>query len=404
MIFPHTIAVQDKESGLRNWEKQFLENGRHVHEGIWRRTQSEKNKTLSGWKSDKDARWRVVHFVDEYDAQINNKSVSLVLRSCYLKINHALPEKEASELLKRYMSELDAAEIICKDEKGITTCNIGGLNLSIRFVDGEKSEKVYGIKLPSEYKIIDVEVSSQQPLVTEPRKMFPWEIIKKGFREVGTRGKPKYYRDIKNITQYLPAQIELGCGPSTEVGIPPLSYLHNVYQTTGANGKYIFGDNDDLFLSLIKNPEGFYNQATKIMSSSWTSRTTTPFYQWLKRAHASTLVVGPIITNNYDGLTSILGIQEKYIRKFDDDNLIPQVDFHPLAKSLLVVGVHADRRCVQRAARSRGLKVIFVDPENYIDDDGAFFEYPIEAPTDEDIVLRMTASDFGRKMLEEGYY
>ena len=48
--------------------------------------------------------------------------------------------------------------------------------------------------------------------------------------------------------------------------------------------------------------------------------------------------------------------------------------------SLLVIGVHADRRLVQLRARRRGLRILFIDPEAYVAPDGHPIPYPVEAP------------------------
>jgi hypothetical protein len=44
-------------------------------------------------------------------------------------------------------------------------------------------------------------------------------------------------------------------------------------------------------------------------------------------------------------------------------------------------------------ARARGLRVIFVDPEQYVSPDGRLIHYPVEAPQDEDLFVRATAQD-----------
>jgi hypothetical protein len=118
----------------------------------------------------------------------------------------------------------------------------------------------------------------------------------------------------------------------------------------------------------------------------------TSFLLGLKKLHDEGLIVGDIITNNYDGLAARVGLKEKYVRRFDDNHIFPRINFHPKARSLLVVGCHADRRHIQAAARTKGLKVIYIDPEGFYEDDG-FTEYPIEGPQSCDMLYRRTAAE-----------
>ena len=71
---------------------------------------------------------------------------------------------------------------------------------------------------------------------------------------------------------------------------------------------------------------------------------------------------------------------------------MPELQFDPKAKSLMVIGCHADRRGIERRARERGLKIIYVDPEGWWVD-GKFFNYPLESPQSTDIVFKKTAHE-----------
>ena len=101
-------------------------------------------------------------------------------------------------------------------------------------------------------------------------------------------------------------------------------------------------------------------------------------------------LIGRVMTNNFDGLAHRVGLNEHFLRRYDDT--IPEVEFFAEAKSLLVIGNHADRRRVQARARERGLKVIYLDPEGYWLGD-RFIDYPLEGPRDGDVVCRKGASD-----------
>jgi len=168
--------------------------------------------------------------------------------------------------------------------------------------------------------------------------------------------------------------------------------LYNVSEPI--KGTFIFGPDKDKFLKdIVTNPANFYRRSAVLYSSALIAEPT-PFYKLLQELHSEKVVVGDVITNNFDGLCSLVNLKERYIRRFDEPQLFPEIDFHPNARSLLVVGAHADRRKVEKQARERGLKVIYVDPEGYRDGNGRLIPYPLESSQDEDILIRITAQQF----------
>jgi hypothetical protein len=44
-------------------------------------------------------------------------------------------------------------------------------------------------------------------------------------------------------------------------------------------------------------------------------------------------------------------------------------------------------------ARQLGLRVIYIDPERYVAPDGSIISYPVEAPQNGDLFVRMTAGE-----------
>ena len=96
-----------------------------------------------------------------------------------------------------------------------------------------------------------------------------------------------------------------------------------------------------------------------------------------------------------------MGLPEKSLRQYDREAYFPiyrggenrGVPFDPRARSLMVIGVHADRRMAQRYARRLGLQIIYVDPERYVAPDGSEIPYPVESPQDGDLFVRLTAGE-----------
>jgi hypothetical protein len=224
------------------------------------------------------------------------------------------------------------------------------------------------------------------------------------FYEVGLRpmlsgGRPTYV-EPEEIIECLPAQVELGCGPSTEAGVPHLSTLHSIYGVSKPDSSFVFRAEDDTLLNVFSDPEGAYRRMTDIYRACVIAEPTF-FYRALKDLWDRGYFVGPVITNNFDCLCADLGLPEMSLRRYDTEAYFPlyrdqqqrEIEFAPAAKSLLVIGVHADRRLAQLRARQRGLRIIYIDPERYRLPDGRTIQYPVEAPQDSDLFIRMTAGE-----------
>jgi hypothetical protein len=212
-----------------------------------------------------------------------------------------------------------------------------------------------------------------------------------GLRKKLAREEPKYV-GAAALAAHLPAQVELGCGPSIEAGIPHLSTLHRIYGVSRANYGFIFRAADDDLLTLFRDPEAKFKEMTDIYRACLVA-TPTPFYRQLQDLHRRGLLVGPVITNNFDCQCADLGLPEMSLRRYDWGPYYPEVQHDPRARSLLVIGVHADRRLVQMRARERGLRVLFIDPEAYVAPDGSAIAYPVEAPQGDDLFVRATAHE-----------
>jgi hypothetical protein len=226
----------------------------------------------------------------------------------------------------------------------------------------------------------------------------PWRVFHEvGLRKVLPRGEPQLI-EPERIAEFLPAQLELGCGPSIEAGIPHLSNLHRIYGVSLPNYGFIYRAAQDGILELLSAPESKYREMTDIYRACLVAGST-DFYRAIGTLRERGLLVGPVITNNFDCQCADLGFPEISLRNYDWEPYYPQIQYDPRARSLLVVGVHADRRLVQMRARDRGLQVIFVDPEAYVAPDGSRIHYPVEAPQDEDLFVRSTASDALSRLL-----
>jgi hypothetical protein len=196
------------------------------------------------------------------------------------------------------------------------------------------------------------------------------------------------------VLPFLPAQVEIGCGPSYEAGVPALDFLHDIYCVTNRLSKqFVFGVRQDRLLELLCADARAGLEVFSTMFRKCFLAKPTRFHSTLEEFARSGYVVGDIITNNFDGLVARSGLTEKFVRRYEETHIIPDIEFHPRAKSLIVVGSHADRRRIQAAARDVGLKVIYIDPEGYQRADGRFDPYPLESPQSEDILIPLGATE-----------
>lgn len=378
------------DSDRSGWHRRWTES-------IWRRHQHPSNRVLSGWLSEGDQRRRLIHFYDEYGVE----SGGFVLRHAYLWLNVTLPAPDVEEYESAILEGIrqggwNPAGGDAESRQWRRGDLLARLNLRRLHPEDERRGYVFA----SGYRNLEVAVWTADYKLPDRIAERPWRWFHEvGLRTMLTRGRPQMI-EPEEVAAYLPAQVELGCGPSTEAGVPHLSTLHRIYGVSGRDFSFVFRARDDAVLELFADPEPKYRKMAEIYRSCMMAQST-PFYASLRDLWTRGFVVGPIITNNFDCLCADLGLEETSLRRYDTEPYYPMayrgefptVEWDPRARSLLVIGVHADRRLAQIRAREQGLKVIYIDPERYVAPDGRFIDYPVEAPQDNDLFVRSTAGE-----------
>lgn len=363
---PNLQYYQDRFTPTGNWDRSIREN-------VWRRHQDESNKELSGWEPGSHRR-RLMHFRDRYGMVGND----FCLLEAYIFLHVKAPRNEVLEYQGRIRDYWK-----------------GNSDLKLKFVrqDVHPADTEAGRHTPSDYCNLDVWVSN----VEQPASVIdkPWRILKTGIRKRVPKGNPTLITQV-DLKNFFPAQVELGCGPSIEAGIPPLNFFHKLF-SLHKDGRFVLDALEDTFLDYFRDPEAWYEKAV-VMHRQCLAATPTSFYHTLKSLHDAGHLVGPVFNNNFDGLPISVGMKEYPLRQHDETGFYPAYPFDPEAKSLLVVGSHADRRQCQEHARARGMKIVFIDPEGYEQDD-KFVSYPIESPQDGDFLLRCKASELDYKSI-----
>lgn len=398
MFLPYPVVDQLTDAQVQDWKRHFDSEGHHerhryVEEGIWRRTQEAANAELSGWQPGQDARRRVVHYRYHYGLDWTFPVPRLVMTDLYLFHSVSAPESEIDDWTTAIGGWLEAGHWRPKNGGAWTK---GDLRVTVeRYAEHPQDERA-GRDTPPGYASVDVVFTSDGFEVPRPVRNLPWDVLAGGIRIKETRGEPDYADDLAGLLDYLPFQVEAGCGTSIEAGIPPLHYLHQVYRVTERKDntltqahKFVMSPAaDTLVAEMLMDATGKAAELTEMFRACFTAQPTAA-HQALKALADAGHMVGPVITHNFDVLSARAGLPEVFVRRYDQK--IPPVPLLPEAKALLVIGLHADRREVQRRAREAGMKIFFVDPEGLMED-GKFKAYPLEGARAGDVVVRAEAT------------
>ena len=385
---PYILDQELNIDELKIWRTVFrpskgTKHDKTVEESLWRRTQSEANKHQSGWQSDADKNRKIVYYRHEYDL-IGNK---LALIDTYIYFAITMEESKYNGYAKMIRHNL---QTYWTPESKDTFSN-GDLIAKFVTYDNPKDRKDEEIDFPKGYHTLELKVYFGKRDDTVTQQMI-WRIFKAGMRKALSRQNPQYIKDVKEITDLFPAQLALGCGPSSEAGVLPLHTMHEIYSINEPFSKRFIMDADqDTFINnLTSNPEKAL-QTTGDYYARIIKAKPTEFYNILQDFYDKGILVGPIITNNFDGIHLRFGIPEIFVRTYDEVVVLPNLQFHQDAKTLMVIGCHADRRSIEQRARERGLNIVYVDPEGWWIDEG-FKPYPLESPQSEDFIIKLPAT------------
>lgn len=370
------------QSQAEIFDKYFLEDGKFCFEGCWLRNQRPENAKKSGYIDETTARRRYVHFYDTYVDEIKNGEHYLALADYYLYVTNTLPVEEIVDYENKIKKAIQIAKFEKIDDELYTRENTE--IIIKKYKNHPRNTEIF----PKNYESLDIVIRSKGYDYSQIQDRM-WKLSKKMYRMPDKRENPTYTKDVKDILQYLPAQIEMGCGPSIDAGIPPLHEMHETYKVQNhISGKFYFADQDDLLYNVIldeqKMRKKFAEVPIKCISAQFTEG-----YKDFGELYKKGYFKGIVFNNNFDRIVKRMDIPEKILRIYDINKYIADVTFEDDVKSLICMGCHADRRQVERQARAKGLKIIFIDPEGYQTKDG-FEQYLIEGPKDDDIIVNLT--------------
>ena len=389
MRLPYAICELDDEL-MERWRADFelpTDRNRRLEEGLWRRTQDRRNAEESGWRCEHDRRRRLIHYRYSYDAVDDDGKRTLCMASLYLMYCVTYPSEEIAVVASNIDQSLAAGG--WRPTPG-EAWRLGDLEVTRTIHDRHPMDAASGRLFPDDYRSLELTVRSRGDVTSAADRQMPWDVLLRGMRIKDQREDPTLVSDLRVLTSYLPFHLEVGCGLSMEAGVPPLHFLHDVYQVSDRVRKKFVLDaaRDDIVLRLLTSPLSVMPALTRMYRSCFLTIPTQTHWN-LKALAEAGFLVGPVMTNNFDGLLGRVGLDELYLRRYDQD--VPPVAFDPRAKALVVIGSHADRRRVQHRARANGMKIFFIDPEGYWEG-GAFMHYPLEGIRSNDFLCRQPAA------------
>ncbi|MDQ0578304.1 hypothetical protein [Streptomyces rishiriensis] len=396
MFLPYPVIEQLDDTQVATWEKHFAgakhERPRAIEEGIWRRTQDPANAVQSGWSEDEQGRRRIVHYRYRFDLDYTFPVPRLVLSDLYLYASVLAPKAEIGEYRDNVRSWLAKGGWRQVDD---TMWSKGDLRVTVNPYDTHPQDERASRETPAGFCSLDVVFVSEDFAVTRNVRQMPWNVLAGGIRIKDERGNPTYADDLSELKNYLPFQVEIGCGTSVEAGVPPLHFLHQAYRVTERTDNVmkqthpfvLSPQKDTLVREMLLDATAKADELVTMFRVSFLAEPTAAHHA-LKALHDAGAFVGPVMQHNFDLLAARTGLAEHFVRRYDQK--IPPVPFHPEAKALLVIGLHADRRSVQKRARERGMKVFYIDTEG-LEEFGTYMPYPLEGPQDGDVIVKAEA-------------
>ncbi|MER7759446.1 hypothetical protein [Streptomyces sp. NPDC097619] len=397
MLLPFPVIDSLTGDQVDLWEQHFQgeRDGLRpsVEHGIWRRTQDPRNRAQSGWSEDESGRRRIVHYSLHYGLDRTQPVARITLDELYLFVSLLAPVEEIAAYRESLDGWLETGRWRPVTEG---SWRRGDLRVCVTEHDEHPQDARAGRDTPTGFRSLDVVVTSEDYRIARPVRNLPWDVLAGGMRVKEERGNPDYADDLSALLDHLPFAVEAGCGTSIEAGVPPLHFLHEVYRVTAraddaltqSHAFTLSPSADILVKEVLTDTDRKIGDMTAMFKAAFTARPTAA-HRALKAMHAAGHMVGTVANHNFDRLFARAGLPETPMRRYDQR--IPHWPIPGEARSVLVIGLHADRRAVQERARKQGLKVIYLDTEG-VTDNGRYKPYPVEGAREGDIVVRREAA------------
>lgn len=194
-----------------------------------------------------------------------------------------------------------------------------------------------------------------------------------------------------SLLELLPADLYLGSGVSYEAGLPTLCEMHQAFSVDDSERPaFAFGDRDVLPARLAEDPLEVIRAFCAVHVNALSARPT-PAMRSIAALYEEGLV-RRIFTDNVDNILAKVGVPFERVRGTGVLNERHPVTFS--GKSLIVVGVAADRRDIISQARRARRKIAVVNPCVEVAPNVRHMTYLRPG----DVFFKTTADDFFRRL------
>lgn len=317
---------------------------------------------LWGWKRDKDRHSRIVY----YSAKMIQTPKEIAAANHFFFYKHRTIQTDAEylyEQLRNSCSQL--SELIGKCQLDISPTKYPGYSV-IMFKVGTPS-------------------SSDQDRVRRLQ-------MRKPRKSLGNSRYPTPNTVPQDTIPLLPFDLYLGSGVSYEAGLPTLCNVHDFFCLDDhENDEFTYGRKDLLPLWLMENPSGVFRNFCYLHVKSLTA-SPTPAQKIVRKLYQAGQVK-TVFSDNVDNM--LCKVRVPFARTRGSGVFNERFPAKFAARTLVVVGVAADRRQIIRQARGKGIKVVVINPCYTVSPHVQHLNYIRQR----DLFLKLTAHEFFTELM-----
>ena len=222
---------------------------------------------------------KIVYYKHKYDMVEINGEKKLALISTYVYIALTLKTEELMKYKEMCESNLDKGKWSKTNDSKFKNED---LKLTLNYFKSPEDRPREYDRFPGGYETLEIEMMSKNYVMTDEQVQI-WQIAKAGLRKSLKRDNPVYVNSVNEVAEFMPCQIEMGCGPSFEAGVWPLHVLHEIYSINESfTKKFIINAKEDKFVDdLVGDTEKVFTKTSDFFGRIVTSKLT-DFYYILK--------------------------------------------------------------------------------------------------------------------------
>jgi hypothetical protein len=215
--------------------------------------------------------------------------------------------------------------------------------------------------------------------------------LRKPRKRLGNNDHPIPNAVPQDTIPLLPFDLYLGSGVSYEAGLPTLCEVHDYFCLDDReNNGFTYGKRDLLPRWLMEKPAETFRNFCRLHVKSLTA-SPTPAQKIIGELYLAGQVK-TVFSDNVDNM--LCKVNVPFIRTRGSGVFNERFPARFTAKTLVVIGVAADRRQIVQQARGKGVKVIIVNPCHAVSPQVQHLNYIKQR----DLFLKLTAHEFFTKL------